>query len=66
MSLKEIKIHKNKDTKRLLFIASIQQGEIKDIMPIENILSLIDNTDSNVSLKIRFHPNTPKSLVRKI
>ncbi len=65
LSLEENKIFNLKTSKRLLFIAQIQEGEIDDIMPIEKILSLIDNFNNKVSLKIRFHPNTPKSLIRK-
>tara|TARA_Y100000589_G_C27199325_1_gene648733 strand:+ start:12261 stop:13730 length:1470 start_codon:yes stop_codon:yes gene_type:complete len=65
LSIKEIKFQNYKTCKRLLFIGSIQEGEIEDIMPIENILSLTKNLNSKVSLRIRFHPNTPKSLIRR-
>ena len=48
-----------------MFIAPIQEGEIEDIIPIEKILSLVNILDSKICLRIRFHPNTPKNLIRK-
>ena len=48
--LQENKISNLRTSKRLLFIAQIQEGEINDIMPIEKILSLIDNFNNKVSV----------------
>ena len=53
------------DQIRLLFIAPIQEGEVIDILPIEKLISLISDFPREVYIKIRFHPNTPKQLLKK-
>ena len=50
---------------KILFVCSIIEGEIVDIIPIEKITGLLKDCKFKLSLKIRFHPNTPKSLVKQ-